>query len=101
MGTVTKTIRIDEEFLSIIEDYNKLVKEMFGVAPTVSGVLTNTVVKGFEDNLQFFKILNSSMFVSAEPGPGEKLTDELKEKAKALVEKYEQYEIEFSQRGDE
>lgn len=101
MGTVTKTIRIDEDLLAIVEDYNKLVKEMFGASPTVNGVLANAVVHGLEDNLQFFRVLNSNMMVSIKPGEGQKMNDEIKEKAKALVEKYEVFVAEFENSKDD
>lgn len=95
MGTVTKSIRIDEKFLGIIDEYNKLVKEMFGVAPTVNSVLSNTIVKGFNDNLQAFRMIASNMITSIEPGPGEKFNDELRQKCVELIGKYEMYELEF------
>ena len=93
MATVTKTVRIDEEFLSIIEDYNKISKEIFGVCPTVSNILSGTIVKGFADNLQVFRVLQTATFPNQ--ADAQKINDELKAKMMSVVERFAQYEIDF------
>lgn len=93
MGTVTKTIRIDEKFIDIITEYNKLVKDMMNVAPTVNNVLTTAVVDGFTENLQIFRMLAHATEIKC--GPDEKWNEELKKRGLALVDKYEQYAFEY------
>lgn len=93
MTTVTKTIRIDERFIDIINEYNKLVKDMMNVAPTVNNVLTTAVVDGFTENLQIFRMLANATEVKC--GNGEKWNEEIKQRGLSLVEKYEQYQFEY------
>lgn len=94
MGTVTKSIRVDEDFLKIVDDYNNLVKEMFGASPTVNGVLAHAMVKGLSDNMQIFRLLSSNAVKVSEIKPGEKWNKELSDKAAELVKRYEDYAVE-------
>lgn len=93
VGTITKTIRIDEEFINIIDEYNRLVKDMMNISPTVNSLLSTAVVDGFTENLQIFRMLATATDVQC--GNGEKWNEEIKQRGLALVDKYEQYAFEY------
>lgn len=100
MGTVTKSLRIDEEFISIIETYNKILNEVFGCSPTINNVLASTVVEGFKENLQVFRLCSSDNG-HFEAEPGEVFNDSIKEKMKELLYNYDSYLAKREEQGGE
>lgn len=94
MGTVTKTIRLDEDFLALIDDYTSLVKELFGVAPTVNNILTGCIINGFDSSLVPLKIIQNATIT--EEQFKSKVTEEYKNRCAELVRKYDQYSCEFN-----
>ncbi|MGL5084335.1 MAG: hypothetical protein ACRC68_01210 [Clostridium sp.] len=57
MATITRSIRFDENFLKLVEDYCVLLKDMLGVAPTVNSVLSDSLIVGFNNKLSMFRII--------------------------------------------
>lgn len=92
LGTVTKTLRVDEEFVNIVNDYVKLVKEVFGFDITANSVLAGSLVTGFGNYLNSFKLLISPSVKLTASYPGEKLPNQEQiDKIKLFVERCEDY----------
>jgi len=90
MGTVTKTLRMDKTFVVIIDDYVKLVKEVFGFEISANSVIAGSLVSGFGTYLNTFKIITSSTLTPS--FPGEKLpSKEQIDKIKLFLERSESY----------
>jgi len=85
MATITKTVRIEQEMIDIINTYRKLFKKTTGVDISVNQVLSGCIVKGFKDYLEFFKMA-SIREIKIE---GEIIT--IPDEAKDLLNKYESY----------
>lgn len=95
MATVTKSLRIDERMLKIINDYNNIIKLMFNSAPTQTDVLTNCIVKGFEDNLSILRFISISTPLDETASKVLNNVD-FKEKCSELIKAYDNYVAEFN-----
>ena len=87
MSTVTKTLRIEKEFVVIINDYVKLVKEVFGFEISANSVIAGSLVTGFGTYLNTFKIIT---FPTAK-FPDKNFSDEQLTKIKAFLVRSEDY----------
>lgn len=85
MGTVIKSVRVDERMLDIIERYKKEMKKMLGIKVSTSGILSDSVVYGFQENLKFIRLLTSKGTVINEPNEFE-ITEEMLQ----LIQDYEE-----------
>ena len=94
MSTVTKSVRVDERFLVIVEDYIKLSKDMMGVAPTVSSVLSSTLVEGFQENLRVYRMLLAANMITVDDG--QNWNDDIKARAENLIERWEMLNLEVN-----
>lgn len=74
--TVTKTMRVDKEFVVLVDDYVKLVKDVFGMDVTVNSVLAGSLVTGFGTYLTSFKMisLNNVTFPEGNPFTKEQIS---------------------------
>ena len=92
MGTVTKTLRLDIDFVNIIDDYVKLVKEIFGFDVTANSVIAGSLVNGFGSYLSSFRIFTMSSLNITPSYPGEKLPSKFQiDKIKLFLERCENY----------
>lgn len=87
MGTITKTIRIDESLMEVLDLYKKGTRKMFKVDCNLNSVLEGAIVRGLEHYFQTFKLINLNLVkFQDQDGTLGILPDEIVQ----ALEKYEQ-----------
>ena len=101
MGTVTKTLRIDKEFVVIINDYVKLTKDVFGFEISANSVIAGSLVTGFGTYLNTFKMFANFSSTIKPSYAGEKLpTKEQIDQIKLFLVRCEEY-LTIAEFGDD
>lgn len=91
MKTTVKTVRFDNQFLEIVEDFKRIQKEAFGIDISVNSLLAGSAVHGLDNYLGLFRMIDSGVLK-----PTDKESKKLVEKVKKsgaldFLQKYEQY----------
>lgn len=90
MGTISKSVRIDDKFFPLVEEYVSLMKGIYGNAPSVNSVLNSSMILGFEQILTPLSILNNGSFKADEEFTN-KFNSKYKVRCKELIEKFRNY----------
>lgn len=90
MGTISKSVRIDDNFYPLVEEYVSLMKGIYGNAPTVNSVLNSSMILGFERILTPLSILANGSFKADEEFTN-KFNSKYKVRCQELIEKFRNY----------
>lgn len=100
MGTVTKTVRIDEEMIKILDLYKKAFKKTWKAEINVNAILEHCIIKGFEDYLQLYRGMKNGFIKDAKNDDGTPFV--LPEEMLEVLERYENllHKIELEEMED-
>lgn len=90
MGTISKSVRIDDKFFPLVEEYVSLMKGIYGNAPSVNSVLNSSMILGFEQILTPLSILNNGSFKADEDFIN-KFNSKYKFRCQELIKKFRNY----------
>jgi hypothetical protein len=90
MGTISKSVRIDDKFLPLVEEYVSLMKGVYGNAPSVNSVLNSSMIFGFDQILTPLRILANGSFKADEEFTN-KFNSKYKVRCQELIEKFRNY----------
>lgn len=88
MGSLVKSVRIDEEFLDLVNRYCDIYKKTFGHTVSVNEMLSGCAMRGMKEYMDTIKFLKHA--TNGETGEPIPVPDGLEQ----LLEDYEQFYIE-------